>query len=112
MKNFLAVVFIFLSSVVFSQGETDNWYFGQNAGLNFATNPPTPLLDGELDTNEGCAVLSDSDGNLLFYTDGSTVWNRNHDIMMNGTGLLGDSSSTQSAIIIPKPEDNNIFYIF
>ena len=32
--------------------------------------------------------------------------------MLNGTGLIGDSSSTQSAIIVPKPDDPNIYYIF
>ena len=44
-------------------------------------------------------------------TDGSTVWNKNHSIMTNGTGLLGHFSSTQSAIIIPKPGNNDIYYI-
>lgn len=32
--------------------------------------------------------------------------------MPNGTGLFGSSSSTQSAIIVPKPGDTNIYYIF
>ena len=32
--------------------------------------------------------------------------------MPNGNGLKGDASSTQSAIIIPKPNDLNIYYIF
>lgn len=30
----------------------------------------------------------------------------------SGTGLLGDPSSTQSAIIVPKPGNPNIYYIF
>ena len=32
--------------------------------------------------------------------------------MTNGTGLFGDPSSTQSAIIVPKPGDDDIYYIF
>src|SRR5690606_20622744 len=48
---------------------------------------------------------------LLFYTDGSTVWNANHVVMPNGTGLLGNSSSAQSAIIIPKPGSLTNYYI-
>nr|WP_233164350.1 T9SS type B sorting domain-containing protein [Snuella sedimenti] len=32
--------------------------------------------------------------------------------MQNGSGLYGDASSTQSAIIVPKPKDPNIYYIF
>jgi hypothetical protein len=32
--------------------------------------------------------------------------------MQNGTGLNGDSNSSHSALIIPKPNDNGIYYIF
>ena len=32
--------------------------------------------------------------------------------MPNGTGLMGNSSSTQSAIIVPNPGNSNQFYIF
>jgi gliding motility-associated-like protein len=32
--------------------------------------------------------------------------------MPNGTGLFGDPSSTQSALVVPKPGDPNIYYIF
>ena len=98
----------------FAQNEASNWYFGENAGINF--NPDngsvTTLDDGNLNTREGCASISDEDGNLLFYTDGITVYNRNHGIMIGGNGLAGDSSSTQSAIIVPAPERPNIYYIF
>jgi hypothetical protein len=33
------------------------------------------LTDGKLTTNEGCATISDKDGNY-FYTDGSFVYNK------------------------------------
>jgi gliding motility-associated-like protein len=95
-----------------AQGEAANWYFGDRAGLNFNTSPPTPLTDGALETLEGCATISDSAGNLLFYTNGTLVWNRDHQVMPNGTGLLGEDTSTQSAIIVPNPQQANIYYIF
>jgi gliding motility-associated-like protein len=95
-----------------AQGEANIWYFGENAGLDFNSGTPLPLLDGQLNTIEGCASISDNLGNLLFYTDGITVWNKNHQVMLNGTGLNGDISSSNSAIIIPKPLSSNIFYIF
>ncbi|OMP30407.1 T9SS type B sorting domain-containing protein [Mangrovimonas sp. DI 80] len=104
---------------VFSQNEASNWYFGQNAGLHFngATGAVTPLTDGQLNTLEGCTSISDSDGNLLFYSDGRTVWNAIHQPMDNanelfGTGLKGDASSTSSGLIVPKPQDPNFYYIF
>jgi len=91
---------------------TQNWYFGDKAGLSFATDPPTPLTDGAMSTVEGCATISDTAGNLLFYTNGVTVWNKNHQVLQNGTGLKGDPSSTQSAIIIPQPGNDSVYFIF
>ncbi len=95
-----------------AQNEAAIWYFGINAGLDFRSGTPVALEDGQLNTLEGCATISDFNGNLLFYTDGITVWDKSHAIMLNGTGLLGDPSSTQSGIIVPKPGDPNIYYIF
>ncbi|ARN77407.1 hypothetical protein BST97_05090 [Nonlabens spongiae] len=105
---------LFLPQQLFSQLEASNWYFGFGAGIQFdqTTGNVTALTDGQLNTNEGCTAISDDQGNLLFYTDGSTVYNRNHVVMQNGNGLKGNSSSSQSAVIIPKPQDDNIYYIF
>ncbi|AUC80632.1 T9SS type B sorting domain-containing protein [Lacinutrix sp. Bg11-31] len=97
-----------------AQKEASNWYFGDNAGINFNldTDTVTAVNNGQLATDEGCTSISDANGNLLFYTDGRTVYNANHLVMPNGIGLKGDPSSTQSAIIIPKPQDTNIYYVF
>ncbi|PHR90026.1 MAG: hypothetical protein COA80_16700 [Leeuwenhoekiella sp.] len=95
-----------------AQGQANNWYFGYGAGLNFSTGSPRPLTDGSLYTLEGCASISSENGNLLFYTDGITVYRADHSIMPNGNGLLGDPSSTQSAIIISQPDTPGIYYIF
>lgn len=89
-----------------------HWYFGNGAGLDFSSGEAVVDMNGQLHTDEGCAAISDIDGNLLFYTSGSTVWNRNHQIMQNGTGLYGDWSAMQNSIIIPKPQSDNIYYIF
>ena len=113
MKNLIfSVLFMLICFVSYSQNEANNWYFGENAGLNFSNDDPVPLLNGQLNTGEGCASISDTDGNLLFYTDGITVFNASHGAMPNGTELNGDFSSTHSAIIIPKPNSSNIYYIF
>ena len=63
-------------------------------------------------TYEGCAVATTARGELLFYTNGETVWNRKHQPMPNGHKLMGSGSSTQSALIVPDPGSGNIFYIF
>ena len=118
MKNTTLFLLFLLSIPVFAQKEANNWFFGQYAGLHFLDNGSVEPLDGSrMSTNEGCSSISDTQGNLLFYTDGRSVWDRNHILMPNadyfgGTGLLGDPSSAQSAIILPKKNDPNIYYIF
>jgi|GEM_PF-2581442 len=97
-------------SLICQQG--NNWYFGFNAGVTFNTNPPTALTVSSMYTNEGCASISDNYGNLLFYTDGITIYNKNHQIMMNGDNLLGDFSATQSALLVQQPGNDSIYYVF
>ncbi len=112
LKRLFFLIILFVSFSVLAQKEANIWYFGANAGLDFNSGAPVALTDGQLNTLEGCATISDSNGNLLFYTDGISAWNRNHTFMQNGFGLLGDSSSTHSALIVPNPENSNIYYIF
>ncbi|MBT8296767.1 MAG: T9SS type B sorting domain-containing protein [Maribacter sp.] len=109
----LLAISIIFPALLLGQGETSNWYFGNNAGIRFNNNGTvTALDDGRLNTFEGCTTISNALGDLLFYTEGIVVYDRNHNVMQNGTGLYGDPSSTQSAIIVPQPLDPNIFYIF
>jgi len=56
--------------------------------------------------------MSDTAGNLLFYTDGETVWNSNHDTMQNGAGILGCWSTAQGALIVPMPSIPQMYYLF
>lgn len=88
------------------------WYFGNRAGLDFTSGTPIALTDGQQNTVEGCATVSDSNGQLLFYTDGVTVWDATHNPMPNGTGLFGNRTSTQTALIIPIPEQSGQYYLF
>ncbi|MCK9618222.1 MAG: hypothetical protein M0R21_10355 [Lentimicrobiaceae bacterium] len=111
-KFVILILFLFSSFTVLSQKETNIWYFGEYAGLDFNSGIPIPLFNDSLTTNEGVATISDKNGNLLFYTDGATIWDRNHAIMQNGTNLFGHFSATQSAIIVPQPKHKNIYYIF
>lgn len=109
---FLVLLFFIMAVPAFAQKEAANWYFGEQAGLDFNSGSPVALTNGQLNTSEGCATISDKNGNLLFYTDGSLVYNKSHQIMPNGHGLLGHNSSTQSAIIVPKPNNPYLYYIF
>ncbi|WP_317896644.1 T9SS type A sorting domain-containing protein [Aurantibacillus circumpalustris] len=112
MKYSLVIFLFFICTVLYSQKETNNWYFGVYAGISFNSTPPVAVTNGSLFSNEGCASISDSNGNLLFYTNGEYIWNALHQIMANGAGLLGDYSSTQSSIIIKQPGSDSLYYVF
>ncbi|MDI1355161.1 MAG: hypothetical protein PSX36_09590 [bacterium] len=104
----------FLLSVnsVFAQNDCSKWYFGNKAGLDFMSNPPTALSNGAMKTWGNCASIADINGNLLFYSEGDTVWNAQHQVMLNGTGLLGSSDATQGILILRKPGSGILYYIF
>ncbi|MFH1051823.1 MAG: T9SS type A sorting domain-containing protein [bacterium] len=112
MKYFFIIFLLLSNSLCFSQNEGKVWYFGHYAGLDFCSGTPIVLKDGMMDTKEGCASIADKNCGLLFYTDGITVWNRSHKVMPNGTGLMGDSSATQSGVIVPLPGSDKIYYLF
>ena len=112
MKFYFSIITLLFSMICFSQQEANIWYFGNQAGISFASGSPVALTNGQLATSEGCAVLSNTAGNLMMYTDGQTIYNANHQVMTNGGGLFGNWSSSQSATIVPKPGNNNLFYVF
>lgn len=112
MKKTILYCFLLFQYICSAQGEANIWYFGDHAGLDFNSGSPVALTNGQLNTLEGCASISNSAGQLLFYTDGVTIYNRNHIVMPNGTGLMGHLSTTQSATIVLLPGSTNLYYIF
>jgi hypothetical protein len=114
----LLLTFLLLFSVVpmtFSQYQNNNWIFGFWTNFNFSngSNLNVQTVDFSFSANEGSSCISNrSTGNLLMYTNGVSVWNAQEDIMPNGTGLLGDMSTTQSALVVRQPQSDSIFYIF
>jgi gliding motility-associated-like protein len=96
------------------QGNT--WYFGSNAGVSFnpGASPTLPyaIPGSVMLADEGCAITCDNTGQFLFYTNGKVIYNREHKVMFNGDGLLGHKSSFQSALIIPKPNNTSLYYVF
>jgi len=111
-KLLILLILLISHSFLFAQNEGSNWYFGWWAGLHFEGSTVEVLSGGALQTTEGCSSISDPNGNLLFYTDGITVFNRDHEAMENGEELLGDPSATQSGVIVPVPNQPDIYYIF
>lgn len=91
--------------------QNSTWILGSKGGINFNTPTPSVFKEGaNLLAREGLSTISDGNGDLLFYTDGQTIWNKTHvDVT---TGLF--NSSAQKALIIPNPSNfiSNSYYVF
>lgn len=110
-KKYLAPLMSILISLSCVAQNNNIWHFGRGGAIDFNQSPPKPIVS-LISTLEGCSSVADDNGNLLFYTDGITVWNSSHRVMKNGSGLLGNTSSTQSSIVVRKPGKDSIYYIF
>lgn len=111
MKSLLTISFLLIFLGSYAQKEANNWYFGVTAGISFNSGTPIPLLNSSMNHNYGCATISDFDGNLLFYTNGMTVWNKNHQPMPNGI-LQEASIGYENCVIVPFPDNPDKYYIF
>ncbi len=94
------------------------WAFGHHDGIDFNSGSPVPIATS-INADEGCASICDSRGQLLFYTEGYNVWDKNGNLMPNGVKILGDianghptASTTQAAVILPMPGSTHKYYIF
>lgn len=102
----------------FSQPANKVWKFGRYAGINFGTTPPTPFQTGiPIASMEGAASICDANGNFLFHTEGTNIWNANDVLMPHGTGLTSfpnnpTVSTSQSAVIVPVPDSAGQYFVF
>lgn len=101
-----------LCTFSYSQNFDAHWHLGTATTIDFRQGLPIVSNSSSIDTEEGCSSISDPvTGELLFYTDGLTVYDSSHQAMPNGTGLLGHLSATQ-CYILPWPERENHYLIF
>ena len=85
------------------------WYFGNRIIFDFGTyGTSLPTITANTASSspapaalEGATVVSDSAGNLQFWSNGMTIWNRSGNVMQNGSGLDGAPSATQAVASFP-----------
>ena len=115
MKTNVHLILILALLTVFTkvegQGECNLWYFGEQNGLDFSNESLEVINNGNMIAQSGCASISDKYGNLLFYTNGLTIWNAQHDTMPNGGALIG-CTYLQDCMVVPHPGDNTRFFVF
>lgn len=113
-------IVLLLSFVSYAQNlQNNNWIYGNDvSALNFNSTPPTGFAFPNIPAPnysiylEGNATLSDQNGNLLLFSDGERLWQKQgaNTILITGA-LKGHYSSTQNVIFIPKPGNPNRFFV-
>ena len=112
-KIHLLIAAFFVVGSCFAQNQWDHWIFGNKAYVKFTTSPPTASTLTMPNWAEGVSSVSDASGNLLFYTNGVTVYTPTGTVVTpNGSGLFGNASSTESALVVPDPGNANQYYVF
>ncbi len=99
------------ASFVFSQHEFDKWIFGNGLGIDFTSGTPT-VISSTINGWDNTASIADSLGNLLFFTNGEKIYDKNGNLMPNGNGLYGDSTGGNSATILKQPGNDSLYYVF
>jgi gliding motility-associated-like protein len=114
MKYLITFLISFLATeLVYSQAPSKIWHFGVNAGIDFNYDPPKQITNGNHSFDEGGVTLTDENGDVLFYVDENTVYNRNNVPMKNGGGLIGNTgSSAQSPVALQDLKNPEMVYIF
>ncbi|MBX7205022.1 MAG: gliding motility-associated C-terminal domain-containing protein [Bacteroidia bacterium] len=96
---------------------SNNWCFGTAGyGWDFRTEPPS-FFKTVMHAPGGTQAASDSLGNLLFYTDGDTIWTKNHQKMKGSYGSFnswysGYSKSHSPSAVLPVPGKPQRYYVF
>jgi len=100
-----------------AQKENNVWAYGDSMGIDF--NGPSPaIIQTSIRTLGGSASVCDANGQLLFYTQGDFIWNRNHQLMPSGSGLIAPyasndgTQSSQGQLILPVVSNPDQYYVF
>lgn len=110
-KRILLLGLLLMTISCFSQKEAYNWFFGTNAALQFHSGRPMSVSGNAMNAREECTTMSDKDGNLLFYSNGESVWNKNNQVMANGYDLYGSGLSSQPVIAFEAPGMPGCYYL-
>jgi hypothetical protein len=114
--------YILVLNFGYSQNQGNIWVFSDSAALDFNTGTPVPLFGTGVVSRNANTSISDTGGNLLFYSGAYTeinngaweagVFNQYNQLIQNGTGIYCNSSLTQSILLLPFVNDTNKYYLF
>lgn len=91
----------------------NNWIIGNGVNIKKSRNSVSTQPVPSFRAFEGCGTVSNQQtGELLFYTNGVNIWNRDFALMPNGDSLASGLSSTQTGLILPIPGGESQYAVF
>lgn len=115
-QNYILRILFFAVTIAYAQDAKINtlWCLGNN-GAVFNTKNETIVSSNnhKLSKINASATVSDSLGNLLFYTNGHKVFNKTHQVMEGGADLNGSPLTVQTLVLpFPGKINANKYLIF
>ena len=108
----LIVSFLLAPHIVFAQNQANIWHFGKRTGLNFNSGEPEIVPNVTIEYANASSTMSDEEGNFLFSTNANEIVDKNGMTMQNGDSIIGNTNSSQGALIVQKPGSDNLYYVF
>lgn len=119
LSSLLCCLFCISLQAQYYMPQNKVWAISKSVGLNFNNGGPVVIstaMQHPIAYEEGCASVANAEGVLLFYSNGTNVWDAAHTVMPHGSIINGASnntvSTTQAALIVPDPGNNNRYFLF
>jgi len=103
---------MFAPSLICAQKEASVWPVGSGKQINFQSGN-FEISDFPGNPNAK-ATICDKDGNLVLYTDGYTIWNKNSEVLINGENLSEKNYTLlpgSQPIFIPYPKKDGYYFL-
>jgi hypothetical protein len=125
--NLIRPLFLILACSIIAYGVNAQkrgsvWCFGDSALIDFKDTANIITGTSVVKSRGSCASISDSSGNLLFYTsydlsiqisgtDPIKVYGNNNQVILNGDSIQG-GAWYRELVIVPDPASANLYYVF
>ena len=105
--------------IIYEQDDQNSsrWFFGDNAGIDFMNGATAITSGGAMaggnSAPEGNSLVGDQNADVLFLTNGESLWYGNDpEAAANGNNLGGSRNVAQNSLFVDFPADETLFYLF
>ena len=115
-RNFSLITIFTVIVIKNIHGQLENalWLLADSIQIDFTANSPQSSrgIHKIPSRCENISVVCNSLGNLLFYTYGEEIWDRNHVLIEYGDDLGGNRSTTEGTLVVRSVRNRGLYHIF